>query len=143
MATEIWISSTTTSYYGTVGVMYGIGNGTFYDPVEYPTAAYSFGLALADVNGDGAVDVVTAGDYTSLATVLINNSGTKALADYSIATNSASATVTAGQSGTYLITLTPRNFYNGTVTFSCGTLPSKAACVFSNSTSLRLTATGP
>jgi hypothetical protein len=122
------------SEYGTVGVMYGIGNGTFYDPVEYPTAAYSEGLALADVNGDGAVDVITASNGAALATVLLNNSGTKALADYSVVPNPATATVTAGQTGTYLITLTPRNFYNGTVTFSCGTLPSKTTCVFSNPT---------
>ncbi len=118
--------------FGTVGVMYGIGDGTFYDPVEYPVGVNIYGLALGDLNGDGAVDVVTAGFYTSGVTTLINNSGTKALPDYSVSANPASTTITAGASGAFTITLTPRNFYNGTVTFSCGTLPSEATCTFSN-----------
>src|SRR5206468_7571416 len=65
----------TNTNYGTVGVMYGLGNGTFFDPVEYPTSSYSFGLAIGDVNGDGAPDAVTAVDFTAGVTTLINNSG--------------------------------------------------------------------
>jgi hypothetical protein len=64
----------TNSNYGTVGVMYGVGDGTFFDPVEYPTGGGAYGLALADMNGDGAVDVITANDYTSAATVMLNTS---------------------------------------------------------------------
>jgi len=122
------------SNFGTVGVMYGVGDGTFYDPVEYASASDIFGLALGDLNGDGALDVVTAVYYTSGVTTLINNSGTGAAPNYAISANPSSATVTAGGSGTFTFTLTPRNFYNGTVTFSCGTLPSKTTCVFSNPT---------
>ncbi len=120
--------------YSTVGVMYGVGDGTLFDPVEYPTGDSAYGLALADVNNDGAVDVVTASYYTSGATVLLNNSGTATVPDYGVAPNPASATVTAGAAGTYTVTLTPRNFYNGTVTFTCGTLPNKTTCAFSNPT---------
>ena len=119
--------------YGTVGILYGMGNGTFYDPVEYPAGSYAFGLALGDVNGDGAPDVVSSIAFTSGATTLINNSGTGATPDYTLAANPNSATVTAGQTGTYTITLTGRYFYNGTVTFSCdpASLPSKTSCTFS------------
>ena len=133
----------TNSNYGTVGVMYGVGDGTLYDPVEYPTAQLAYGLAVGDINGDGAPDVVTAGSFTagggpgsysSEVTTLINNSGTGAAPDYSVASAPTSVTVTAGQTGTYTITLTPRNFYNGTVTFTCGTLPSKVSCAFSSPT---------
>jgi hypothetical protein len=124
----------TNSNYGTVGIMYGVGDGTFYDPVEYPAGGYSVGLALADVNGDGAVDAVTTGDDTSQVSVLLNNSGSKLVPDYALAATPSSATVTAGTNGTFVITLSPRNFYNGTVTFACGTLPSKTTCVFSNPT---------
>jgi hypothetical protein len=120
----------TNETYGSVGVMYGLGNGQFFDPVEYPTARESYGLALADVNGDGAVDVVTAGFNTSGVTTLLNNSGSKLLPDYAVSANPPSATVTAGSSATYTITVSPNNFYNGTISFACGTLPSKTACAF-------------
>jgi hypothetical protein len=126
----------TNSNFGTVGVMYGKGdiNGTFYDPVEYPTGQFSFGLAVADVNGDGAVDVVTASDDTSAVTVLLNNSGSGTKPDYAVAATPPSQTVTAGSSTTYTITVSPNNFYNGTISFACGTLPSKTTCTFGPTT---------
>ena len=127
----------TNARFGTVGVMYNAGGGAFYDPVEYPVTGDSYGLVLADVNGDGAVDVVTvgtAGNSTSEATVLINSGGSGAAPNYNITVNPASVTVTAGQTGTYIVTLTPRNFYNGTVTFACSGLASKMSCAFSNPT---------
>jgi hypothetical protein len=94
-------------------------------------------MVLADVNGDGAVDVVTvgtAGNSTSEATVLINSGGSGAAPNYNVTANPATESVTAGQTGTYVVTLTPRNFYNGTVTFACAGLPAKATCAFSNPT---------
>jgi len=124
----------TNHQYGTVGVVFGNGDGSLSLPTEYPTGQWAFGIALADLNGDGAVDVVTASTNMSEASVLLNNSGSKELPDYTLTSNTTSATVTAGQSATVMFTLTPRNFYNGTVTFSCTGLPSKAACVFSNPT---------
>ena len=124
----------TNQNFGTVGVMYGKGDGTFYDPVEYPSEQISFGLALADVNGDGAVDAVTVGVDTSAVTVLLNNSGSAALPDYAVSAAPPSATVTAGASATYTITVAPNNFYNGTISFSCGTLPSLTTCTFGPTT---------
>jgi len=66
----------TNSEFSTVGVMYGNGTGSFYDPVEYPAGRAAFDLALADVNGDGAVDVVTTGNAYEFSgvTVLLNTS---------------------------------------------------------------------
>jgi hypothetical protein len=127
----------TNRQYGTVGLLYGVGNGTFDTPVEYPAAGSTLGLALADVVGDGTVDAITVGTgakASSEATVLLNTSSSAALPNYSITTNPGSATVTAGSTGTYTITLTPKNFYNGTVTFACGTLPSETTCNFSSPT---------
>jgi hypothetical protein len=127
----------TNARFGTVGVMYNAGGGTFYDPVEYPVTGDSYGMVLADVNGDGAVDVVTvgtAGNSTSEATVLINSGGSGAAPNYNVTANPATESVTTGQTGTYVVTLTPRNFYNGTVTFTCAGLPSKTTCAFSNPT---------
>jgi hypothetical protein len=66
----------TNSKFGTVSVLYGVGNGTFYDPLEFPGGRLPNDIALADVNGDGVVDVVTSGggqDFSG-ATVLLNTS---------------------------------------------------------------------
>lgn len=125
--------------YSTVGIMFGQSGqnaGVFANPTEYPTAEGSYGLAMADVNGDGAIDAVTAGDGNSWgfseATVLLNNSGTAELPNYSLSASANVASVNAGQNVPITFTLTPRNFYNGTVTFACSGLPSLAQCTFSN-----------
>ena len=66
----------------------------------------------------------------------------------------ATATITAGQSVAATLTITPVAGYSGTVSFSCGTLPSLATCTFaptsvtpSNgaaaSTKLTITTTAP
>jgi len=123
--------------YGTVGVLRGMGDGTLSAPVaEYPAGSYAFGLAVGDVNGDGAPDVVASIAYTSGVTTLINSSGSGVTPDYSLAANPNTQTVTAGQTATYTITLTGRYFYNGTVTFACdpASLPSKTSCTFTPAT---------
>ncbi len=66
--------------YGTVGVLYNTGAnpfaaGMFYDPVEYPAGSLAYSLALADVNHDGAIDVVTSNNNYAGVTVLLNASG--------------------------------------------------------------------
>jgi hypothetical protein len=121
----------TNSEYGTVGVLFGAGDGTFpYDPVEYPSGGYAYGLVVADVNQDGAPDVVTAGDDFSGITVLLNQNGSAVAANYTISAAPSSATVIAGSSASFTLTVTPINHYNGTVTFSCGSLPALAQCTF-------------
>jgi len=215
--------------YGTVGVLYNTGTnsfatGMFYDPVEYTAGSNVFALALVDINGDGAVDVVAADNGYAGATVMLNASGnvntvlssanpavvsqsvtftatitakvrgvtavpsgsvtfldgstslgsgtlnnsvatftTTTLAvgthsitaqyggdsnfrastsaavsevitatpDFALSANPSSMTVNAGISAQYTFTVTPSNGYNGTVTFSCGTLPAKTTCSFS------------
>lgn len=121
----------TNSEFGTVGVLFGKGDGTYFSPVEYAAGGYAFGLTLADVNQDGALDVVTAGDDFSGVTVLLNNNGSKTLPNYIVSAAETSATITAGSTATFTLMLTPNNFYNGTVTFSCGMLPKGTTCSFS------------
>jgi hypothetical protein len=116
--------------YGTVGVLFGVGNGLFYDPVEYASGGQAWALVIADVNQDGAPDVVTANNDFSGMTVLLNSNGSATKANYTVSAAPASATVTAGSSATFTLTVTPSNHYNGTVTFSCGLLPSLATCTF-------------
>lgn len=121
----------TNAEYGTVGVILGVGDGTFLPPVESAAGGYAWDLALADVNGDGAIDVVTADDDFGGVTVLLNASGSATLPNFAVSAGTATATVTAGDSATYNLTLIGNNGYNGTITFTCTGLPDKTACVFS------------
>jgi len=120
------------SSYGTVGVLFGQGNGTFFDAVEYPVDGYSWSLVVADMNGDGTPDIVTSSVDSSLATVLLNANGSGTLGSYTIQTSAPGATIAAGSSATFTLTITPTNHYNGTVTFTCPAgLPNLATCSFS------------
>jgi hypothetical protein len=119
--------------YGTVGIMYGNGDGTVNAPVEFPGNADNYGLALVDLDGDGALDVVMANDYSGGPSVFLNASGNATAPTYVLATQTPSATVTAGASGTYTLSLAGRNGYTGTISFSCGQLPTGAKCTFNPS----------
>jgi hypothetical protein len=46
--------------------------------------------------------------------------------------------VTAGSPATYVLNLAGQNGYNGTITFSCGTLPAEATCSFTPSSVVAL-----
>ena len=121
-------------YPGTVGVLSGLGDGTFASPVEFPAAGYIWGLTLADLNGDGTTDVVVGNDYVGGPTVLLNGNGSGTAQNYTFGTQTPSATVIAGTSASYDLTLAGRNGYNGTITFACPSgLPTGAACSFSPS----------
>jgi hypothetical protein len=137
----------TNANYSTVGVLFGTGTGSstavpptpyFFDPVEFPAGQYLYGLSIADVNGDGSPDAVAASDDFAGATVLINGNGTGAAPNFSLAVTGQSSpaflNVAAGGTATATITLTPVNFYSGTVTFSCGGLPLDVTCAFAPAT---------
>ncbi len=52
---------------GYATVRLGVGDGTFGSAVSYQAESYrSLSVALADVNGDGAIDLITGGDSDSL-----------------------------------------------------------------------------
>jgi hypothetical protein len=53
---------------------------------------------------------------------------------YAISANPSALSITRGQSAQATLTITPANFYQGTVTLSCGQLPSNVSCVVSPST---------
>ena len=54
--------------------------------------------------------------------------------DFSVSSSPASITVTAGQSGTTSISITPQNTFNSAVSFACSGLPAGASCTFSPDT---------
>lgn len=58
---------------GSVGVFLGNGDGTFTSKGTFAVGAGPDGLAVADVNGDGKLDLVTANDTGSSVSVLFGN----------------------------------------------------------------------
>jgi hypothetical protein len=126
----------TNEAYGTVGILFNTGANPFaaamfYDPVEYAGGNYANFMTLADVNQDGAMDVVVSGGEFAGATVLLNNSGTALQPNFTFAAVSNTTTVNAGTSATYSLTVAGYNGYSGTVSFACSGLPALAACSFS------------
>ncbi|MGA8647835.1 MAG: VCBS repeat-containing protein [Candidatus Sulfotelmatobacter sp.] len=56
-------------YNGTVGVLLGNGDGTFKPAVTYPSGGYGADfIVVADVNGDGKLDLVVAHQCVSYST---------------------------------------------------------------------------
>lgn len=121
----------TNSNYGTVGILYGIGDGTFYSPVEFAADGFVYGLTIADVNHDGTPDVVAASDDSAGLSVLLNLNGAGTQSNYGVTTSTPTATVSAGAAAVYNLTIAPANHYNGLVTMSCGALPAFTTCSFS------------
>jgi VCBS repeat protein len=116
---------------GALAIMLGNGDGTVSAPVEFPVTEYAWGMALADVNNDGAVDVLVGNDESGGFSVLLNGAGSGTAPNYTMGTTTPSVTVTAGSPATYVLNLAGLNGYNGTITFTCGELPAEATCSFS------------
>ena len=53
---------------------------------------------------------------------------------FTVGVSPAAVTVTAGQSGTVAVSVTPQNGFNSAITFACSGLPAGAACSFSPAT---------
>jgi hypothetical protein len=123
---------------GTLAIMLGNGDGTVGGPVEFPVTEYAEGMALADVNNDGAVDVLVGNDESGGFSVLLNGAGSGTAPNFTMGTGTPTATVTAGSPATYVLNLAGQNGYNGTITFSCGTLPAEATCSFTPSSVVAL-----
>jgi hypothetical protein len=80
--------------------------------------SYTVAVSTMDTSGSGALP------QSASVPVTINS-------DFSVASSTASQTVTAGGSGTYTIQVTPAPVpQNTAVTLSCSGLPSKASCSF-------------
>ena len=78
--------------------------------------------------GNGYVGSSTSAPLSQVVT------GTATTPDFSVVATPASLTLTAGQSGTTGVSVTPLNGFNSAVSFNCSGLPSGASCQFSPAT---------
>ena len=85
---------------GTVGVLVGNGNGTFQPAVAYSSGGLALGAAVADVNGDGRLDIVVT--VPTQVSVLLTQTG---VATKTVVTTSGSPTL-IGQPVTFTATVT-------------------------------------
>src|SRR5262249_41251343 len=117
----------------------GKGDGTFYDPLEFASGAKAYDLAVADLNGGGALDVVTssnARDFVGVAVLLTTGAGSTALT--SSANNvkrgaSVTCTATGRRSPVQGVTVLPTgnvNFLDGTTVLGSGALASSGKATF-------------
>jgi Bacterial Ig-like domain (group 3)/FG-GAP-like repeat len=94
------------------------------------TATFSASFAAA---GTYAVIASYAGDAENQPSTSNAVSIVVAAPDFTVAISPATATITAGQSVTATLTITPVGGYTSIVSFSCGTLPSLVTCTFAPS----------
>ncbi|HET9281541.1 MAG TPA: Ig-like domain repeat protein [Candidatus Angelobacter sp.] len=94
------------------------------DVTTFQTAALALGphTITAQYAGDGTF----VGSTSSVITVTV----VPAPPDYQVSIPNGSATITAGQSATYNISITPQGGFNGTISFACSGLPAKSNCSF-------------
>ena len=60
------------SYYPTIGVMFGEGNGAFHSLVSQSAGTSYHDVAAGDFNGDGALDIALADGYDNSVSVMLN-----------------------------------------------------------------------
>jgi uncharacterized repeat protein (TIGR03803 family) len=100
-----------------------------------PTAAstqYSGAISVSATETIEAIAVASGFSNSAVATadyvIVVTPPG------YTLAANPPSLTIKSGATGTTVITLTPTGGFTGTVSFTCGTLPSDVTCSFAPGT---------
>ncbi len=119
---------------GSVGILYGNGDGTFQAPAQYSPFQLPGGLAVGDFNGDGLADLAVTENFTGHAVgVMLNQPGT----EEEPPTISQIAPATGPTTGGTVVTITGTNF-TGTSEVEFGTIP--AAFTVNSDTSITATA---
>jgi hypothetical protein len=104
-----------------------------------PSMGLTPGSATVQVNASaltagsysGQLNLASFGTANGPIAIPITVTVTSPPADFSITANPTALSISRGQSGTAIFTVTPLNGFNQTVQFACSGLPSEATCVFS------------
>jgi predicted dehydrogenase len=106
---------------GTVSVLLGNGNGTFKAARNFATGLRPFSVVVADVNGDGKLDLVTANYTSNTVSVLLGNGNGSFKAAKNFTTGTEPAAVAVGDvNGDGRPDLLVANSYNNTVSVLLG-----------------------
>jgi Bacterial Ig-like domain (group 3)/FG-GAP-like repeat len=99
------------------------------------TATLTGGVAALQTSfaaaGSYSVTAAYPGDPNNAASTSNPAAIVIAAPDFTVSATPTTGTITPGQTATFAFTISPVGGYTGTVNFSCGTLPSLAACSFS------------
>jgi YVTN family beta-propeller protein len=88
-------------------------------------ATSSLAVGQHSITAVYAGDTNNTGSTSSVLTQTVNAAG------FTLTFNPTSTTVTAGQSGTFTLTVTPQGAFTNPISFSCSGLPALAGCSFS------------
>jgi hypothetical protein len=110
------------------GIAFGGGDGTLIQATWFGVAGNPSSLTATDLNGDGYTDLLVGSGAGAVA--LLNQYGQQPPA-FTVTQSPSTGTVTAGQSASTTLTLTPSNGFTGAVSLTCSGLPTGAACGFS------------
>jgi hypothetical protein len=120
----VTISSTTPSatiYYTTNGSAPTTGSAVYSGPITVSSTETL--EAIATTSGSTASTVASA-EYTINAPV----------ADFAVLASPTSLTISAGQTATVMVSVTPLNGFNAPVSLNCAGLPAGVSCIFSSPT---------
>jgi len=100
---------------GSIFLWLNNGDGTFQTPVSFPAGASSSGISAADLNKDGASDLIVTNPQQNAVSVLLN-AGTQ-ISVSSVALNP--STISRGQSATGKVVVNMLNFFVKPAALSC------------------------
>ena len=125
---QLTLTATVTGLNPTGKVTFTSGNTTLGTAsLNNGVASFLFAFTTA---GNFTVTANYTGDANNLASFSNPVPVTVATPDFTISATPTTATISAGQPATTLLTITAVGTYSGTVTFSCGNLPAESSCTF-------------
>ncbi|HKV92064.1 MAG TPA: Ig-like domain repeat protein [Candidatus Angelobacter sp.] len=107
-----------------------LGQSAFLDSTVATFQTATLAVGPHTITAEYSGDATFVGSTSSAVTVTVAT----AAPDYQISIPNGSATIAAGQSAAYNISITPQGGFNGTISFACSGLPAASSCSFNPAT---------